>query len=72
MESARVMSYGEMAALSDRWLNPEHGVLARLKDDPYFALAKPSARKLFTDMITNRVGHTEREWREVWALLNGE
>jgi hypothetical protein len=69
-ESAKVKSDDDMKNLVDRWLRPENGVLAKLEDDPFFALAKPGARQIFMDTMRNRVRQVEREWRDIWRLLH--
>jgi len=71
-ESARVQSDSDMKNLLERWLDPKDGVLARLEDDPFFALARPSARQIFMDTMQNRVRQVEREWREIWRSLHEE
>jgi hypothetical protein len=71
-ESARVQSDSDMKNLLDRWLQPETGVLAKLEADPFFAMARPSARQIFMDMLQNRVRQVEREWREIWRSLHEE
>jgi hypothetical protein len=71
-ESARVQSDSDMKSLLDRWLRPKGGVLAKLEDDPFFALAKPSAQQIFMDMMQSRVRQVEREWRDIWRSLHEE
>ena len=69
-EASEVQSDAEMKTLVSRWLNPSSGVLERMKDDRFFALAKPNARKIFMDMMRNRVQQVEREWQEIWRSLH--
>ncbi len=69
-ESAEVKSDEDMQKLLDRWLQPETGVLAKLEDDPFFAMARPTARQIFMDMTRNRVRQVEREWQEIWRSLH--
>jgi hypothetical protein len=68
-EASEVQSDAEMKTLVSRWLNLSSGVLERMKDDPFFALAKPSARQIFMDMMRNRVQQVEQEWEEVRRSL---
>jgi hypothetical protein len=68
-ECARVVSDTEMEAVHERWLNPKQGMLERYKDDPFFALANPAARKKFTEEMSNRIRKAERD--KNWRLLNG-
>jgi len=69
-ESASVKSDDDMKKLLDHWLQPKTGVLATLEDDPFFAMAKPTARQIFMDMTRNRIHQVEREWREIWRSLH--
>ena len=69
-ESAKVQSDADMNTLVARWLQPNQGVLAKLKDDPFIAMAKPSAKQIFTDVMQNRVRQLEREWTDIWQSLH--
>ncbi len=71
-EATKVKSDDEMKNLLDRWLHSENGVLARLEDDPFFAIAKPNARQIFMDTMRNRVRQVEREWKDIWRSLYEE
>jgi hypothetical protein len=68
-ESAKVQSDSDMKNLLDRWLHPQSGVLAKLEDDPSFALARPSAQQIFMAMMRNRVRQVEHEW-DIWRSLH--
>jgi hypothetical protein len=68
-EAAKVQSETDMKVLLDRWLHSENGTLAKLKDHPFFAMAKPSAQRVFLDTMGNRVRQLEREWKEIWRSL---
>jgi hypothetical protein len=58
-----------LGSLVSRWLNPNNGILERMKNDPLFALAKPTAQQVFVEAMRTRVQQTEREWKEVWRTL---
>jgi hypothetical protein len=64
----RVTCEGELDAIRVKWLDPVVGILERIKNDPYFALAKPSAQKIFQEYIQDRVELESRYFREVWNL----
>jgi hypothetical protein len=68
-EVAKVESEAQMKALVTRWLDPQGGVLEKLKADPFFAMAKQSAQRVFMDVMRNRVRQVEREWQEIWRSL---
>jgi len=68
-EASKVTSDSELAGLIAKWTDPQVGVLRRMQDDPIFAMAKPSARQIFLDQITNRIRGIEREWRDIWRSL---
>ena len=68
-EAAKVESEAQMKALITRWLDPQGGVLEKIKADPSFARAKPSLQRIFMDTMGNRVRQVEREWQEIWRSL---
>lgn len=48
----------------------KRGVLAKIEDDPIFAMARPSAQRVFNDTMRNRILQVEREWKEIWRSLH--
>jgi hypothetical protein len=58
----------QLEAVRRLWLDPAIGILERLKDSPFFALAKPNAQKIFWGYIRDRVELESRYCREVWNL----
>jgi hypothetical protein len=59
----------ELQVVRDSWLNPQSGILVRLKDDPYFALATPSAQKVFINYMRDRIELDTRYWRDALETL---
>jgi hypothetical protein len=66
-EAAKVTSDSEMNALVKKWRGP-NGVLDEIRADPLFSRAKPSAQRIFVDVISNRIGQVEQEWN-IWRSL---
>jgi hypothetical protein len=54
-EVAKVESEAQMKALIMRWLDPQGGILEKLKADPFFTRTKLTAQRIFMDMTRNRV-----------------
>jgi hypothetical protein len=65
---SRVTSEEELESVRRIWLDPVGGILQRIKDDPYFSLAKPNAKKIFQEYIRDRIELESRYCREIWNL----
>jgi hypothetical protein len=66
---SRVASEQQLEIVRRKWLDPVNGILERLKSDPYFALAKPSAKTMFQDYMRDRI-ELETRCREVRNLYS--
>lgn len=64
----RVTSEEQLEAVRRKWLDPVIGILERIKDDPYFALAKPNAQKIFQEYVQDRIELESRYCRKVWTV----
>jgi hypothetical protein len=63
-----VASDEQLEVVRRKWLDPGVGILERIKDDPFFALAKPNAQKIFRRYIQDRIELESRYCREFWNL----
>ncbi len=54
----------ELRAALNNWREPNHGILARLKDDPCYALAEQHQQELLQDYFAERLRMKEECFKE--------
>jgi hypothetical protein len=62
---AKASTETSIQKLEKHWLNPKGGVIARLAKKPALSEAKPTARRLFLDTLSNHVRNLGR-YARIW------